>query len=104
MSGPPNPRRKLPTLHLMKAHFISPLAALLWPLLAGTALAKDATDDVYAVVEIGASGVKGMVVQALPANADPENPPTKMLKQYEPLDKNAFTAEAATRVAAAVTQ
>jgi hypothetical protein len=78
--------------------------ALLLLLLGGAGVAKELGEDVYAVVEIGASGVKGMVVQNLPANADPENPPTKMLKQYEPLDKNAFTAEAASRVAAAVAQ
>jgi hypothetical protein len=56
------------------------------------------------VVEIGASGVKGMVVQTLKSATDTEVPPIKMLKQYEPLDKNAFTAEAASRVEGAVAQ
>jgi hypothetical protein len=90
----------------MKAHVFFAVAALLWPVVSmSTAAAKDSGgSDVYAVVEIGASGVKGMVVQTLPENADPENPPVKMLKQYEPLDKNAFTAEAASRVGTAVAQ
>jgi hypothetical protein len=68
------------------------------------ALAKDSPDEVYGVVEVGASGVKGMVIQKLPSEAAAENPPTKMLKQYEPLDKNAFTAETAGRVGEAVGQ
>ena len=75
----------------------------LWSL-AATAMATDPGADAYAVVEVGASGVKGMVVQTLPASADAEAPPIKMLKEYEPLDKNAFTAEAASRVEGAVAQ
>lgn len=95
----------------MKKYLLSVVGAALLPLLSTIALAKEAretkeapADAVYGVVEVGASGVKGMVVQILPATADTENPPSKMLKQYEPLDKNAFTSEAATRVADAITK
>ncbi|MEP6668299.1 MAG: hypothetical protein ABJF10_04055 [Chthoniobacter sp.] len=88
----------------MKTHAFFAVVALFWSLVSNTTMAKDSGGEVYAVVEIGASGVKGMVVQTLAENADPENPPVKMLKQYEPLDKNAFTAEAASRVGEAVAQ
>lgn len=90
----------------MKAHLFFAVAALLWPFVSTSPAAARTSDggDVYAVVEIGASGVKGMVVQTVPENGDPENPPVKMLKQYEPLDKNAFTAEAASRVGTAVSE
>jgi hypothetical protein len=89
----------------MKAPFIIALVALCGHLFGlTTAIAAGSGNDIYAVVEIGASGVKGVVVQTVTENADPENPPIKMLKQYEPLDKNAFTAEAAARVGAAVAQ
>jgi len=66
--------------------------------------AREPGADVYAVVEIGASGVKGMVIQTLKTSAEAEAPSVKMLQQYEPLDKNAFTAEAASRVESAVAQ
>lgn len=88
----------------MKAYFLFAIVALFCPLFCPATMAAEGGNDIYAVVEIGASGVKGVVVQTVAENADPENPPIKTLKQYEPLDKNAFTAEAAARVGDAVAQ
>jgi hypothetical protein len=74
-------------------------------LAAGWALAADEnTGEIYGVIEIGASGIKGVAVQT--GSADPESPPVKVLKEYEPLDKNAFHWDAAAsgRAAEAVEQ
>jgi hypothetical protein len=58
----------------------------------------------YGVIEIGASGIKGVVVQT--TAPDPETPAAKVLKEYAPLDKNAFhwDASASGRVAEFVEQ
>jgi hypothetical protein len=60
--------------------------------------------ETYGVIEVGASGIKGVVVQT--TAPDPENPPVKVLKEYAPLDKNAFhwDADASGRVAESVEQ
>jgi hypothetical protein len=49
--------------------------------------------EIYGVIEVGASGIKGVTVQT--TAPDPESPPVKVLKQYAPLDKNAFHWDAA---------
>jgi hypothetical protein len=48
--------------------------------------------SIYAVVEVGSSGIKGQVVQMV--QQDPESPPIKLLKQFDPLNANAFSFEA----------
>lgn len=60
--------------------------------------------ETYGVIEVGASGIKGVIVQT--TTPDPESPPVKVLKQYAPLDKNAFhwDADATGRVAESVEQ
>jgi hypothetical protein len=60
--------------------------------------------EIYGVIEVGASGIKGVVVET--TAPDPETPPAKVLKAYAPLDKNAFNldASASGRVAEAVEQ
>jgi hypothetical protein len=49
--------------------------------------------EIYGVIEVGSSGIKGVVVQT--EAADPESPPVKVLKKYAPLNKNAYHLEAA---------
>lgn len=95
----------------MKKYLLLTLAAvsLLWVPDASAAKAKStkgakapaapaqeataASGDIYGVVEIGASGVKALVVQTGATDVDPESPPIKVLKQYEPLDYNAVFKE-----------
>ena len=50
-------------------------------------------DDTFGVIEVGSSGIKALVVEQTPN--DPEGSPTRTLKQYDPVDKNAFTVDAA---------
>lgn len=50
-------------------------------------------NTLYAVIEIGASGIKGVVMETVPPNVDPESPPVKAVKQFEPLNKNAYSAD-----------
>jgi hypothetical protein len=74
---------------------------------AGAALPSEVNQkpgEKYGVIEIGASGIKGVVVET--TVADPETPPARVLKEYAPLDKNAFhwDASASGRVAEFVEQ
>jgi hypothetical protein len=89
----------------------SPLLTVCAWLLTGTAIGAAVPPgpnpnpgDVYGVIEVGASGIKGVTVQT--TSPDPESPPVKLLKAYAPLDKNAFNwdADASGRVAEAVEQ
>jgi hypothetical protein len=62
-------------------------------------------NDLYGCIEIGASGIKGVVVRSPPA-ASAEEIGAEAVKQYEPQDKNAFKPEATAsgRIATAVKQ
>jgi hypothetical protein len=46
-------------------------------------------ENVYGVIEIGASGIKALVIQKNYDDPAADTPPTKTLKEYEPADKNA---------------
>lgn len=60
----------------------------------GVAWAASANpDDSFGVIEVGSSGIKALVVEQTPN--DPEGSPMRTLKQYDPVDKNAFTVDAA---------
>jgi len=90
-----------------KSPLLAACVCLLTCTLTGAALPAGVNQnpgEIYGVIEIGASGIKGVVVQT--TAADPETPPAKVLKQYAPLDKNAFhwDASASGRVAEFVEQ
>ncbi len=50
-------------------------------------------ENVYGVIEIGSKGIKASAIQKLPDNPSAEVPPTKKLKDYEPVDKDAAKLE-----------
>jgi hypothetical protein len=77
----------------MKGFYWIALILFLWRLLAGISRASDSGANVYAIVEVGSSGIKGQVVQMV--QQDPESPPVKLLKAFDPLNSNAFSWEAA---------
>src|SRR3984893_12294122 len=85
----------------MKAHLLLSLTVFLLPT---TLNARESIRDVYAVVEVGSSGIKGQVLQLIAE--DPESPPFKLLKLFEPVNENAFTWEASAsgKISAAVAQ
>jgi hypothetical protein len=55
--------------------------------------AKVTNNDAYGVVEVGASGIRGQVVRAVP-NAN-DAPPIELVKEYAPVEANAFALTAA---------
>jgi hypothetical protein len=63
-------------------------------------------ENVYGVIEIGASGIKAVVIQKTFDDPTADTPPTKTLKEYEPADKNAGNLEAVKsgRVVSAVSE
>jgi hypothetical protein len=73
-----------------------PLTVFLLSLASTTLGARESAEDVYAVVEVGSSGIKGQVLQLVAE--DPESPPFKLIKLFEPLNENAFTWEASASV------
>src|SRR5260370_32131175 len=85
----------------MKTHLLLSLTVLFLPT---TLNAKESVSDIYAVVEVGSSGIKGQVLQMIAE--DPESPPFKLLKLFEPVNENAFTWEASAsgKISAAVAQ
>jgi hypothetical protein len=85
----------------MKTHLWLSLTVFFLPT---TLHARESVSDIYAVVEVGSSGIKGQVLQMIAE--DPESPPFKLLKLFEPVNENAFTWEAAAsgKISAAVAQ
>jgi hypothetical protein len=63
-------------------------------------------ENVYGVIEIGASGIKALAIQKTFDDPVADTPPTKTLKEYEPADKNAYSLEAirSGRVVSAVSE
>jgi hypothetical protein len=80
------------------------LTVCLLSLVPTTLGARESAEDVYAVVEVGSSGIKGQVLQL--TAEDPESPPFKLLKLFEPVNENAFTWEASAsgKISAVVAQ
>ena len=66
----------------MKTHLLLSLTVLFLPT---TLNAKESVSDIYAVVEVGSSGIKGQVLQMIAE--DPESPPFKLLKLFEPVTR-----------------
>ncbi|MBV8588309.1 MAG: hypothetical protein JO308_18645 [Verrucomicrobia bacterium] len=73
--------------------------------LAGASGSRAADNDLYGCIEIGASGIKAVVVRNHPA-ASGDEIGTEAVKEYKPQDKNAFKldATASGRIATAVNQ
>src|ERR1700737_3250004 len=90
--------------YLMKSFLLLIVSAGCFVFSTPNVRANEGSGEIYAVIEVGASGIKGVVVQTLAP--DPNSPPAKALKQYEPLDKNPFQWDAAAsgKAAAAVEQ
>jgi hypothetical protein len=86
----------------MNKHQLCILLALLFP---NAVFATDtAPGENYAAIEVGASGIKGVVVQTVKSESD--GPPAKVMKEYVPIDKNAFIWDAAAsgKISAAVAE
>jgi hypothetical protein len=86
----------------MNSHLLIVLTLLLVCIPSRDPWASESAGDIYAVVEVGSSGIKGQVVQV--ARQDPESPPIKLLKPFDPMDANAFSWEASAsgKISAAV--
>jgi hypothetical protein len=86
----------------IKSRLLIALTLLFAWIPSGNPRAGESQEDIYAVVEVGSSGIKGQVVQIV--RQDPESPPIKLLKPIDPLDANAFSfdASASGKISAAV--
>jgi hypothetical protein len=76
----------------MKSHFLIALMFYFVCMPSDAPAGSESAANIYAVVEVGSSGIKGQVVQIV--QPDPESPPIKLLKPFAPLNANAFKFEA----------
>jgi hypothetical protein len=76
----------------MKSHFLIALTFLFVCMPSADLWASESATNIYAIVEVGSSGIKGQVVQIV--QQDPESPPVKLLKPFDPMNANAFSWEA----------
>jgi hypothetical protein len=75
----------------MKSPLLVSLASLVFLTLGPgrvSASANATSGDAYGVVEIGASGIKGQVVRPIAKTVD--GPPIELVKEYAPVEANAF--------------
>jgi hypothetical protein len=88
----------------MKSSVLVPLVFLAAGLAVVTASTNVTGGDAYGVVEIGASGIKGQVVRPMANPVD--GPPVEVVKEYTPVEANAFalTAPGSDRIKTTVDQ